>query len=186
MTEDIMTAIGFIYTGDDPILRWYADNGADWFDQARFDEHNRLVFLAWREAVGGRDYRVTLDRGHVEGQRSEAASPEQSKSLRLIVELGDRLVLTEPMPTTACGSGPARQHHAGGFHRAGYFFMKGQCAARQLNIAATFFTEATWHVQRARAVAAQALERAAEARNTISIVTAASGIFTNCGAMPWR
>ena len=176
----------FNYTGDDPILRWYADNGADWFDQARFDSHNRLVFLAWREAVGGCSYRVTLDRGHVEGGDPKVTAHVGSSALRLIVELGDRLVLTEPMPTTTCGSGPARQHHAGGFHRAGYFFMKGQCAARQLNIAATFFTEATWHVKRARAVAAQALERAAEARNTISIVTAQSGIFTGCGGAPWK
>jgi len=167
-----------IYTGDDPLLRWYADNGADWFDQAYFDDHNKLAFLAWREAVDGHEYRVTLDRGH--------DARNVKLSLRLIVELGDRLVLTEPMPTATCASGPARQHHAGGFHRAGYFFMKGQCGTRQLAVAAAFFTEATWHVRRARTLAAQALTRAAEARNTISIVTADSGIFINCGATPWR
>lgn len=183
-----------IYTGDDPLLRWYASNGTGW-TETRFED-NVLAFLRWQEAVNGTPYEVVVDR-----------VPE-TRNLRLVVDVRNlfgppadlgpptraRCTLTRRI--TVGDTFPGHEVYA--FTQGGTFFVASTCGRRRLGMGTSFFTDPQTSGERARGLARQVIEtaraiadgkqggRKAVAGFGLGDEFAASSIFTDCGRWPWR
>jgi hypothetical protein len=184
------------YSGDDPLLRWYADNGTGWLE-ARF-ANNALEFLRWHEVVAGTPYEVIIDR-----------LPE-ANALRLLVDVSDIVcgvvvdekseVIRARCPLTRrirVGDAPP-DHKITAFTQGGAFFVVSACGSRRLGVGTAFFTDPRTSGERARGLATQIIETARK------IVTGARGdrkpadtlvigddgakpsVFVDCMRWPWR
>jgi len=189
------------YVGDDSLLRWYADNGADWFTEARFEDRE-LVLLRWQEVVNGVAYEALIDR-----------VPEVD-TLRLVVDvqpiLPDPGVLG-PVGHTRCSltrrlrvGTDAPRHSVVAFTQAGAFYVVGVCPAdtgsirSRIGIGTAFFTDPQKSGDRARALVRQIIETAAgiaagkqTGRKPVSIddlhaKNTSPAVYTGCGTWPWR
>lgn len=203
-----------IYTGNDPLLRWYADNGADWFTEARFED-NRLEFLRWQEVVAGTPYDVLIDRVKDAGM------------LRVVADVQDLLghveLHTDVQGSTGAGTVPpsnaavharcplTRIAHVGtampgheviGFTQGSAFYAISACRVHgvvhsRLGVGSAFFTDPNTSGDRARALARQIINTARDigagkrgGRKSADLASvmgdAAPSIFTDCGKWPWR
>lgn len=183
------------YSGDDPLLRWYADNGTGWAE-ARF-EANRLEFLRWHEVVSGVAYEVILDR-----------VPE-ADSLRLLVDVADLIgeVVDEksevlrarcPLTRRVRVGDTFPDHKVTAFTQGSAFFAKSSCGSRRLGVGTAFFTDPRTSGERARLLAQQILATAraiaaggrSGRKPADSMVIGDTGgkpsIFVDCGRWPWR
>lgn len=183
------------YTGDDPLLRWYADNGTGWAE-ARF-ESNKLEFLRWQEVVGGAPYEVIIDR-----------VPE-ADSLRLLVDVVSLIggIVDEKAEVIRARCTLTRRikvgdtspdHKVTAFTQGSAFFALSSCGARRLAVGTAFFTDPRTSGVRARGLAQQIITTAREIADgnrsgrkiADSMVIGDSGgrpsVFVDCGRWPWR
>lgn len=183
------------YTGNDPLLRWYADNGVGW-SEARFAADSKLEFLRWYEVADGVSYEAIIDR-----------VPE-APNLRLIVDVADLIggvvdgggVIRVRCPLTrriAVGD-TAPDHAVTAFTQGSAFFAASTCGHRRLGTGSAFFTDPRSSGAVARALARQVIDTAkriaagdrgkrvpADAA-ALGDTSAAPSVFRDCTRWPWR
>ena len=183
------------YSGDDPLLRWYADNGTGW-TEARFDGR-ALEFLRWHEVVGGTPYEVIVDR-----------VPE-ANNLRLLVDvvalIGEHVDEKAEVLRARCTltrrlkvGDTAPDHKVTAFTQGSAFFAKSSCGSRRLGVGTAFFTDPKTSGARARGLAQQIIQTAREIavggrsgrKIADSMVIGDTGgkpsVFVDCMRWPWR
>lgn len=183
------------YSGDDPLLRWYADNGTGWVE-ARFDGRD-LEFLCWHEVVAGMTYEVIVDR-----------VPEAG-SLRLLVDVVGLIgrVVDEkaevirarcPLTRRLKVGDTAPDHKVTAFTQGGAFFAASSCGDWRLGVGTAFFTDPRTSGERARGLAQQIIQTAREIADgkrsgrkiadsmMISDTGGKPSIFVDCRRWPWR
>lgn len=179
------------YLGDDPLLRWYADNGVGWIE-ARFDGRD-LEFLRWHEVVAGTSYEAIIDR-----------VPEAG-SLRLIVDVVDIIgEIVDPKSQVLSARCPltrrikvgdtSSDHKVTAFTQGSAFFAVSSCGSRRLGVGTAFFTDPRMSGERARGLARQIIQTARDIcagvcsgrKPADSMVVNDSSVFIDCMRWPWR